>query len=536
MTSETNSYPADLSPSTRWQRIVSAALASPARVFAVCFAWLAAWAWLRPLAVPDEGRYTDIARWMVSSGDWLVPRLDGIAFLHKPPLYFWIEGAFVAILGTSALVARLTSLLAAALLCMASAWFVRHWLGERAARWTLAVLALNPLLVLGAQYANLDMLVAAWIGVTILLAAHASLSPPDRQRPWWMAAYASAALAVLAKGLIGCVLPGAVFVAWCLAERKPGRILTGVSAAGLLAFVVVVVPWFVAVEHATPGFLHYFFIHHHLERFVQTGFNNMHGVWFYPVVLALGLLPWVACAWAAVRAGWRAAGVRRSLTMLGLIWFILILVFFSIPPSKLAGYILPVLPAFALVVGPWVAQWAPRRRVAWGAAVLCGGIALALVPAQKDPPARLAQQVRAQIGTQDRVAFWDAYYFAVPIALGRSHVVEVVGDWSTPGAQLPDNWRRELKEGAEFDPRHAQALVSVEAFRASLEATPGAVWLFAGADEAAHQPWLAQWQRMAEQGGYVVLRWMPQTPDTASAPDALSKPAAPSAPAAGTGG
>ena len=509
MASETNDDLAGTTPPTRTERFLAAAFASPVRLFALCFAWFSAWAWMRPLAVPDEGRYTDIARWMVTSGDWLVPRLDGIAFLHKPPLYFWIESAFVAILGTSPWVARLTSLLAAALMCMASAWFVRHWLGERAARWTLAVLVFNPLLVLGAQYANLDMLVAAWIGVTILLAAHAALSPPERQRPWWMAAYASAALAMLAKGLIGFVLPGAVFVAWCLAERQPRRILAGLSAVGLLAFAVVVVPWFVAVERATPGFLHYFFIHHHLERFVQTSFNNVHGAWFYPAVLALGLLPWTALAWAAVRAGWRATGTRRSLTLLGLVWFILILVFFSLPPSKLAGYILPVLPAFALVVGPWVAQWAPRRRIAWGAAVLSAALALALVPAQKDLPARLAVQVKAQIGPQDRVAFLDAYYFAVPLVLGRDQVVEVVGDWSTPGAQLPDNWRRELKEGAEFDPRHAQALVSVEAFRASLEAKPGVVWLFAGAEDAAQQPWLATWQRVAEQGGYVVLRFTP---------------------------
>src|SRR6476660_7634813 len=63
--------------------------------------WLAALAWLRPLASPDETRYTDIPRWMVRSGDWLVPRIDGLPFVHKPPLYFWIEAAFIKALGIS---------------------------------------------------------------------------------------------------------------------------------------------------------------------------------------------------------------------------------------------------------------------------------------------------------------------------------------------------------------------------------------------------------------------------------------------------
>ncbi len=494
----------------RMQRWAESALATPARVFALSFAWLAALAWWRPLSVPDEGRYTDIARWMSASGDWLVPRLDGIAFLHKPPLYFWIEGAFVAIFGTHAFAARLTSLLAATLMCGASYVFVRRWLDARAARWTLAVLALNPLLVLGAQYANLDMLVAAWIGMTLLLAQQASRAEPATRARWWAAAYASAAIAVLAKGLIGCVLPGAVFVVWSLTERAPRRILGALSLLGLVAFAVLALPWFVAVERAEPGFLHYFFIHHHLERYTQTGFNNVHGLWFYPAALVLGLLPWAALAWPAARAGLRAAGMRRSLTVFGLVWFILILVFFSVPRSKLIGYILPVLPAFAIVVGPWVAQWAHRRWMALGAAVLCAGLVVGLAHYQDDHPARLAQQLKTQIAAGDRVAFWDAYFFAVPVVLGRTTPVEVVGDWSVPGAQLPDNWRRELKEGAEFDPRHAQVLIAPDAFRASLEARAVPVWIWARADAAQADPWLAQLPRVAAQDAYVVLRWAPR--------------------------
>lgn len=491
----------------QWWR---AATATPARLMLLVAAWLASLAWLRPLSVPDEGRYTEIARWMAASGDWLVPRLDGIAFLHKPPLYFWAEAALIALFGTSAFVARLVSLAAGVLMCGAAYALVRRMLDEGAARWSVAVLALNPLLVLGAQYANLDLLVAAWITVTLVLAALASRADAQTRTRWWIAVHAAAALAMLAKGLIGIVLPGAVFVLWALTERAPKRMTAALSAAGAAAFLLIALPWFVAVERQVPGFLRYFFIHHHFQRYAEAGFNNVQAVWFYPAVLALGLLPWTLLLWPAARAGLRARGGRRSLAMLGLVWFAVVLVFFSIPRSKLVGYILPLLPAFAIMVGPWVAQWRWWRAAAVGAATLCAGLVIGLASYQDDPPARLARALAAQIGPHDRVAFWDAYYFAVPVALGHGIPVELIGDWSKPGAQLPDNWRPELKEGAEFDPQHAGVLISPAQFEASLHERAVPVWIWVGADAVARDPWLRRLPRVAAHGAYVVLRWAPE--------------------------
>ena len=110
-----------------------------------CGVWLAALAWVRPLASPDETRYTDIPRWMVRSGDWLVPRIDGLPFVHKPPLYFWIEAAFIKAFGISALVSRLPSLGAAIVICACVHKLVNDCNGSRAALWSLAVLLFNPL-------------------------------------------------------------------------------------------------------------------------------------------------------------------------------------------------------------------------------------------------------------------------------------------------------------------------------------------------------------------------------------------------------
>src|SRR5262249_56289855 len=89
--------------------------------------WLAALAWVRHLALPDEGRYTDIARWMAGSGDWLIPRMNGLPFIQKPPLYFWLEAAAIGTVGASPFTARFVSLASTVLICISSFWLLRHF-------------------------------------------------------------------------------------------------------------------------------------------------------------------------------------------------------------------------------------------------------------------------------------------------------------------------------------------------------------------------------------------------------------------------
>ena len=167
------------------------------------FVWFAATAWLRPLALPDEGRYVGVALEMLWSGDWLVPTLDTLPYFHKPPLFYWLTAASLGVFGINEWAARLPSLLAATGAAFAVYLFVRRWAGERQALLALAVLATTPFFFGGAQFANLDMLVAACIACTILCAADAVLAAEgDRpRRSTLVAAYAFAALGILAKGL-----------------------------------------------------------------------------------------------------------------------------------------------------------------------------------------------------------------------------------------------------------------------------------------------------------------------------------------------
>lgn len=148
------------------------------KLLLIAFAWLAATAWLRPLALPDEGRYVGVAWEMIRSGNWLVPTLDGLPYFHKPPLFYWLTAAALSVSDSSLLAARIAPWLGACLAAGSLFLFARRWAGGDAARAALLALVTAPLFYFGAQYANLDMLVAGCITASILAFAHAALLEP----------------------------------------------------------------------------------------------------------------------------------------------------------------------------------------------------------------------------------------------------------------------------------------------------------------------------------------------------------------------
>ena len=136
-------------------------------------AWWAATACLRPLMLPDEGRYVGIAWEMLRSGDWLTPTINGLPYFHKPPLFYWITASSLWLFGSHEGAARVAPMLGALAGSWASYAFLRRWWSEKAGRMGLLVLMAQPLWIMGAQFANLDTLVAGCIVATICLLAHA---------------------------------------------------------------------------------------------------------------------------------------------------------------------------------------------------------------------------------------------------------------------------------------------------------------------------------------------------------------------------
>ena len=312
-----------------------------------------------PLQDPDEGRYAEIPREMIESGDWVTPRLNYVKYFEKPPLLYWLVAAGFAALGPSELVARLVPALSA-LCCVALTFLLGQWLIGRRAAWIGAtILATSPIFFAFSQGLVIDMLLA--LSVTAALVAFLGAHRATRKLPWVLAAATASALAVLAKGPVGLLLPGAVGVAFLAAARDATTARAMLSWRPIALFAVVVVPWFALVSMRNPEFAHFFFVHEHLQRFTSDVGHPAGPLYYLPVVL-LGGLPWTAMACALpfsseARAAFGRIPVEARL-FLGL-WAGIVIVFFSVASSKLAGYILPALPPLAVLAGGWFDElWA----------------------------------------------------------------------------------------------------------------------------------------------------------------------------------
>ena len=456
--------------------------------------WLAASSWLRPLMLPDEGRYVGVAWEMMTSGQWLTPTLDGLPYFHKPPLFYWITAASMAVFGQHEMAARAAPLLGGTLGAVALFGFVRHWLGTREAQACLLVLLVNPLHLVGAQFSNLDMLVAGCISATIVLLAHAVLCA-EQGLPYQrtlMVAYAMSALGVLAKGLIGFVLPALVVLAWLGWRRQWLGLWRLWSWAGAVLFLAITGPWFVAMQQRFPDFLDYFFIVQHFKRFAAGGFNNVQPFWFYPLLLLAFSLPWLPWAWwGSRRPEPSATAASASLRSLWWTWLAMITLFFSLPQSKLLGYILPALPPLAalLALGCLRLDWGPVRalRPWWALAalpLLISALAVGWMTARPDKSARnLALSMSAlRLPGQPVVALW-SYPFDLPFYAALESPMWVVEDWADPDIQARDNWRKELMDAGQFAPDQAAGrLLSLAQLAPRLCAVPVA-FVVASVDE-----------------------------------------------------
>lgn len=362
---------------------------------ALALAWLAlGLLWFLPLDVPplfnpDEGRYAEISREMLASGDWVTPRLDGLKYFEKPPLQYWATAVAFEVAGPRAWTARLWSALCGFLGLAVSFAVGRRLYGERAALFSVIVQA-GALLYFGiSRLDTLDMglcltLQLAMSALALLvhrpppraapiasapLEAAAAADPPTRLdwRPLWLAL--GVALAMLSKGLIGILIPGAVGLIFMFLYRDARLLRSSRPEWTLAALVLIAAPWFVVVSLRNPGFARFFFIFEHFQRFVSVaGFDRYHPAWFFVPVLAAGLMPWLSLLPGTLFETLRAAR-REPGTGLLLIWAVFVYTFFTASQSKLVPYILPMMPALSLLMGRALARLPARRLAAHLAAV-----------------------------------------------------------------------------------------------------------------------------------------------------------------------
>jgi 4-amino-4-deoxy-L-arabinose transferase-like glycosyltransferase len=322
----------------------------------------------RRLMHPDEGRYAEIPREMAASGDWITPRLNGIKYFEKPALQYWITAAAYSIFGVHEWTARSWPALSGFLGVLFIGYVGLRLGGSRLGLYSAAVLGSSAAYVLGAQVLTLDAGVTFWmsVGLGSLFIAQRDDATPGEERGWMLAAWAVLALAVLSKGLIGLVLPGAALVIYSLLQRDWSLWRRMHLIGGLLLFLAISAPWFVVVSLRNGEFFDFFFIHEHFARFMTHQAHREGAWWYFIPVLIVGLLPWAAVLLWTVRTIWTGAPVNRngfSWQRFALVWSAFIFVFFSASDSKLPWYILPIFPALALVLG-WQLTVLPRITLA----------------------------------------------------------------------------------------------------------------------------------------------------------------------------
>jgi 4-amino-4-deoxy-L-arabinose transferase-like glycosyltransferase len=348
----------------------------------------------RKLANPDEGRYAELARQMAISGDFVTPRLNGIKYFEKPPLQYWASALSLKLFGFNAFAARLYTALCGLGCLLLAAYTARRLFDTESAWLTGLVLLSSPYFAALSEIVTLDMGLTFWMTLTICayLIAERSANAAARLR-WLLAAWAGMAGAVLSKGLVGIVFPGAAIFLYCLVHRDVTRLARLAWLPGLAVFLALAVPWFWLVAQANPEFLRFFFVHEHFERFTSTAHRREEPWWFFLPILFAGFLPWAVALLPAMRRAWRRAPVMDGAghafapLRLILIYSAFILVFFSVSGSKLPAYILPFFPVLAIAIAAYLKQ-VDARQLGWmvlpaGALAACGAYWASRAPARR---------------------------------------------------------------------------------------------------------------------------------------------------------
>jgi len=352
-------------------------------LFALLAAFALAWfcnLGVRHLVKPDEGRYAEIPREMLASGDWLTPRLNGYKYFEKPPLQYWATAASFVVFGMNEWTARLWPGLTGFLGVLLVYWAGNRLFAPPAGLLGAAVTASSALYAIVGHLLTLDMALSFFMSASVFAFAVAQAEPGEAgRRRWMLCGWAAMALAVLTKGLVGVVLPAGAVAAYILVQRDWRLLRRLYLVRGGLLFLAIAAPWFVMVSLANPEFARFFFIHEHFERFLTKEHDRYQPAWYFLPVLLIGIVPWLVALLPGLQNAWRRTGAeafdaRRFL----LLWCAAVFVFFSVSDSKLVAYILPLFPALALLIGDYLRSAGRRALLTQSAVAAALALALAL--------------------------------------------------------------------------------------------------------------------------------------------------------------
>ncbi len=305
-----------------------------------------------PLMEPDEGRYAEIPREMLESGDFITPFLNYVKYFEKPPLHYWLNALSFSVFGQNEFAARFPGALMGLLTCLLAYFAGRKLFCRRSGLLAALILGTSTGFLLQARIDITDLTLTCALSASLFFFILAAGEGEQRKGLYYHLFYACAALAVLAKGLIGIVFPCAIIFIQLVVTRNWRLVREMRLATGIPLFLLVAAPWFVAVSLQNPEFPRFFFIHEHFERFLTKVHGRYKPFWYFVPVLAGTMFPWALFIPSALKGVWRERLSRDGRSRLFLaIWIIVIFIFFSKSDSKLIPYILPIFPPLALLMG-----------------------------------------------------------------------------------------------------------------------------------------------------------------------------------------
>lgn len=323
-------------------------------------------AW-RDLVQPDEGRYAEIPREMLVGGDWVVPHLNGLPYIEKPPLQYWATAVAFKLFGTEDWVSRLWNLLlGVGGLILVQATGRRLW-GARAGDSAALVLMATPLYMFVGQLNLLDMGLTFFLTAALcafLLAQREGVTQAENRR-WMLWVWVAVALGFLQKGLVAGAVPVLALLAYSLLQRDGGIWRRLHLGKGIAIFAAICLPWVLALGLRDGDYAFFFIVHEHFTRFLTTEHKRVEPWWFFIVVLAAGALPWTLLmlqgAWKAIAE--RVRGRFDESAALA-VWAFVVVVFFSCRvPSLPRTSCRPLRRWPCCWVGSWTAAFRERRRV-----------------------------------------------------------------------------------------------------------------------------------------------------------------------------
>ncbi|MGB5706308.1 MAG: glycosyltransferase family 39 protein [Arenicellales bacterium] len=332
----------------------------------------------------DEGMHAAMAQNMVISGDWVTPVFNGVAFFDKPALFNWSNAIAFVLFGVTESAARMPSAIAGFGCVVLTYLFGRKIFDAKTGLLAGVILATSFEMMVLSRVVQYDIPFTFFTTLALYCFASGAIDESMRRR-YFLAFYMAIALAFLTKGPLAIVLTGLVIGPYLLHPDRIKLLLKMQIPLGIMIFLLIVTPWFVLMEKANPGYVHYFLVQQHAANFLGgTGeYTPRHPepFYYYLPVLLLGLLPWSLMLPQAIT---RAIKYRRTsktgMILFLVMWVVFIFLFFSAATSKLGTYLLPIFPAAALLLGRYWYEFLERPTKRSRIGVLFGtGVVFALL-------------------------------------------------------------------------------------------------------------------------------------------------------------